>query len=344
MIRNRMISGCLRLAALLAIVLLASCSSMINDEEGDCDYYVHFIYDYNMKWADAFAHEVNSVTLYVIDTDGNVVWKKTESGPRLAAAGYAMKVDMEPGQYTLLAWCGVENLTSFDIPDVQKMFGLTATLHRTHEVDGLAHVRGEVDRLYYGRLDNVVFGTDTYHFTMDLKKATNDIRVTLQNYDGKPVQEGMFSYSIEYANGSLDWNYDVLEDETLHYHPHHISGGLAEMESAPAKVGTRVQTEYNMEAADFTVSRLMDYREYPHISCARLVIRRTDNGEKVVDINLIDALRLGKGYYNREMSDQEYLDRQDVYTLVFFLDEGYKWLYARVYIESWYVIYQTAGL
>ena len=44
--------------------MLYACDSLIYDDEGDCsvNYRVKFRYDYNMKFADAFAHEVNVVT------------------------------------------------------------------------------------------------------------------------------------------------------------------------------------------------------------------------------------------------------------------------------------------
>ena len=44
-----------------------------------------------------------------------------------------------------------------------------------------------------------------------------------------------------------------------------------------------------------------------------------------------------KGNYNKNMSDQEYLDRQDEYTMTFFLDEG-EWLSSVIIINSWRVV------
>jgi hypothetical protein len=37
------------------------------------------------------------------------------------------------------------------------------------------------------------------------------------------------------------------------------------------------------------------------------------------------------------MSNQEYLDRQDEYTMTFFLDEG-EWVSSVIYINSWRVV------
>ena len=80
------------LTGLIACLALVACDGMIYDDEGDCsvNYRVKFRYDRNMKFADAFAHEVESVTLYLLDKQGNVIWQKTESGEILASLEYAM--------------------------------------------------------------------------------------------------------------------------------------------------------------------------------------------------------------------------------------------------------------
>ena len=88
------------LMAIACAPLLYACDGLIYDGEGDCsvNYRVKFRYDYNMKFADAFAHEVSVVTLYLLDANGRVVWQRTEQGEALAADGYAMTVDVEPGE------------------------------------------------------------------------------------------------------------------------------------------------------------------------------------------------------------------------------------------------------
>ena len=67
------------LLAILAWSFVAvSCDNILAEEEEDCSihYRVKFKYDYNMKYADAFANEVNSVTLYAFDDDGKLVFQK----------------------------------------------------------------------------------------------------------------------------------------------------------------------------------------------------------------------------------------------------------------------------
>ena len=56
------------LAAIVCALTLLGCDSVIYDGEGDCsvNYRVKFRYDMNLKFADAFAREVESVTLYPV--------------------------------------------------------------------------------------------------------------------------------------------------------------------------------------------------------------------------------------------------------------------------------------
>ena len=56
-------------------VSMVSCSNILDEENVDCsvEYRVKFKYDHNMKFADAFANEVRSVTLYAFDQEGKFV-------------------------------------------------------------------------------------------------------------------------------------------------------------------------------------------------------------------------------------------------------------------------------
>ena len=96
---------------------MASCDSILDYDKGDCsiEYQVKFKYDYNMKKVDAFSKEVKTVTLYAFNEDGTLAYQKTEEGERLASGEYAMTVDMEPGNYDLITWAGLDD-QSFAVP------------------------------------------------------------------------------------------------------------------------------------------------------------------------------------------------------------------------------------
>ena len=64
----------------------------------------------------------------------------------------------------------------------------------------------------------------------------------------------------------------------------------------------------------------------------------------MLSIPLIDYALLVKGYYNRDMTDQEYLDRQDEYTMTFFLDDNDQWASSSIIINSWKVVLDNVEL
>ena len=311
------------------ILMLGACDSVIYDEEGDCDafYRIRFKYDMNMKFADAFAHEVKSVSLYAFDEAGNLVWTGTEQGASLAGEGYEMALDVVPGHYKLLAWCGLMNGESFTVQD-----NLSCKLNRSHDAEGQAYVDKDLLPLFHGAMECTFPdepGTHTY--TMSLTKNTNVVRVVLQHLSGQSIDKEQFSFRITDTNGWMDTDNHLLPDEAVDYYAWHTESGTAGVEE-------RAITEVSAVIAELTVARLVKGQN------PKLVITDNESGKEVVRIPLIDYALLVKGNYNRDMSDQEYLDRQDEYNMTFFLDENNQWMSAYIYINSWKVVLQYTDL
>lgn len=321
---------------ILAAIALTSCDGFIYEDEGDCDpyYKVRFRFERNLKFTDAFAAEVNAVTLYVVDdATGKIVWSKREDGEAVRSEGYLMDVPVQPGRYHLVAWCGEGVGPDFHVADAERPEELVC--HLIHDDysradDGSLHTSRELGRLYHGRLMSQDFPEDegTHVYTVDLTKDTNEVNIVLQQLSGGPVDKNKFSFFITDANHVLDWTNEISspDDETITYHAHHISGGTAGIEGADQTV-----TPLSACVAELTVSRLVMGQE-----CYINVVNN-DTGELVFRVPLIDYAILVKGREGRNMSDQEYLDRQDKYDMVFFLDEGYRWMDAYIYINSWQI-------
>ena len=322
--------------------MLYACDGLIYDGEGDCSvsYRVKFRYDYNMKFADAFAHEVDVVTLYLLDADGRVVWQRTEQGEALAADGYAMTVDVEPGEYGLLAWCGTTDKGSFSIPATTVGKQLTCTRDRQHDAGNKAFVTEDLDRLFHGWLPEQTFGKTegTYTYTVPLVKNTNNVRVVLQHISGEAVDKDRFVFTITGTNGSMDWDNTLLPDEPVTFYAWHTDAGEAGMDPGIEAMPIVSRAVFSAAIAELTVPRLVKGQEL------RLTVTDKETGRTVFSIPLIDYALLVKGFYNRDMDDQEYLDRQDVYDMVFFLDESDRWLDAYIYVNSWKVVLHNSAL
>ncbi len=330
--------GVLLQALIATCLVLGSCGKAIYDYEDDCTvtYLVKFRYDYNMKYADAFAHEVNTVSLYLLDEQGAVVWRGTESGEKLASEVYAMKVDVMPGTYDLLAWCGTSDKGSFVIPESNVGSGLTCILDRKRSEEGEAYVDEDIDRLFHGYVKDVVFedysdygGTFTY--TVPLVKNTNHLAIVLQHLSGEPVDKDKFTFSIVDNNGSMDWDNSLIDDEHIKYYAWHTAQGAAGINTVKAG-------EFSAAIAELTFPRLVKGQS------PRLVVTSKETGDTIIDIPFIDYALLVKGHYNQGMDDQEYLDRQDEWQMAFLLDEGNRWISTSLYINSWKVVLQDTEL
>lgn len=328
--------------ALLAAFVATSCDSILGEEDVDCslEYRVKFKYDYNMKYADAFSNEVKSVTLFAFDDNGKFVYQRTEQGDILAADDYSMPVEVEPGDYHLVSWAGLEGEESFSIPVLSQgtstIDDLTCKMHRINwrAADGSAIINEDLKPLWHGEVTKHSFtsrAATQQVITIPLVKNTNNIRIVLQHLSNEAVNSDKFEFNITDENGLMNYDNNLLEDETLTYYAWHKSDGVADMDS---QSGSRATTAVGVALAELTVGRLV-VENNPILS-----VTNKETGKEVIRIPLIDYLVLVKGNYNKYMSDQEYLDRQDEYNMTFFLDESGNWASSTIYINSWRVVIQ----
>ncbi len=325
-------------------IVMASCDAILSEEAADCsvEYRVKFKYDKNMKFADAFANEVKSVTLYAFDENGKFVYQRTEQGDILSDDGYSMPVEVEPGDYNLVAWGGLEGKESFSVPILQQgvstLQDLNCKMNREHisrDAEGSAYVDQDLKPLFHGQVQKQSFSRTANQqvITIPLTKNTNNIRIILQHLSGENVDVSKFTFTINDENGLMNYDNNLLDDEELTYYPWHIDSGTADMNSK----NTRATTTVGVAIAELTVGRLI-IENNPILSISN------EKDEKVLSIPLIDYALLVKGYYNQEMNDQEYLDRQDEYNMTFFLDENNRWASSSIIINSWKVVLDNVDL
>ena len=324
------------LATLLFALSTSSCKDgFIFEGEGDCGTYynIEFKYDYNMKYADAFANEVKSVSLFVFDQNDILVESVTIADEeRLKAADFAIPLELESGEYELVAWAGLSNETSFDlladaVVGKTKREELQVALKTTND----KRVVEDLEPLYHGAMTlNYTAEPGTYTETISLVKDTNVVRILLQQMSDGIVAE-KFRYEITADNGLLDWNNDVIASGVLTYEPWSVATGTADVAPDYGTNATRVD-QVSVAIAEFTINRMID-GESPI-----LTIYNIEENEPVLSIPVADYALLVKGYYNSNMSNQEYLDRQDEYNMTFFLDEDGDWLSASIIVNSWRVV------
>ena len=325
----------LMLATLFVALSTSSCKEgFIYEGEGDCGVYynIEFKYDYNMKFADAFSKEVKSIALYVFQNDTLVKSVVESNEAAIGADGFAIPLELEAGSYELLAWAGLQSEESFNLlADVEE--GKTTKQQLQVMVNSAeGRVSQDLKPLFHGTMPLEVTSTPgTYTETMSLVKDTNVVRIVLQQMSDGVVAE-KFRYEITADNGKLDWNNDVIEGNGLLYEPWSVSTGTAEVDPDYGTNAVTRADQVSVAVAEFTLNRMIDG------SSPILTIWNIEENEKVLSIPVADYALLVKGQYNAQMSNQEYLDRQDEYNMTFFLDEDGDWLSASIIVNSWRVV------
>lgn len=324
---------------LLGLAVLASasaCNGLVYDGEGDCEpkFRVEFRYDHNLKFADAFDREVPRVTLYVLDKSGEVAWQGTTTQNFMD-----LPSSLAPGTYDLLAWAGTDTLASWQATE---LLG-----RRLERQDG--HVRGKIDALFHGRKDQIHLpdSEGVYIYDVPLVKDVNSVCVVLQHMSGEPVDPEAFDFTVTEANGLMDARNVLLPDQPLTYHAWRTAsataGGAGEKEKTNSALRpplTAPASQWSAALAELTVGRLMaDRKTY-------LTVTRRD-GQQVFSVPLTDYALMVKSFYDdriKNLSDQEYLDRQDQYNMTFFLNEDGSWMDAYILINSWHVVLQNSDI
>ncbi|MDE5808183.1 MAG: FimB/Mfa2 family fimbrial subunit, partial [Muribaculaceae bacterium] len=261
--------------------------------------------------------------------------------------------DLEPGDYTLVAWCGLDNshedatrAESFLVSDTE--IGVTTRqelicrMEREIYPDGTHHSSEQLFDLYHGTAYGITIydpktldGEGDHIYTINLTKDTNNVRVMLQQMN-KDVDVNKFTFCIEEANGTLGSDNDLQEDENINYEPFHTDNGVAGTVEGTTRADGAIEG-LGVAIADLKMSRLMARHK------SVLTIKNTD-GTRVLQIPMTDYALLAKPFEAEGFTDQEYLDRQDNYRLMFFLDSQGEWMSSRVYINSWAVINQEGSL
>ncbi len=175
---------------------------------------------------------------------------------------------------------------------------------------------------------------------MPLTKDTNAVRVLLQNLDGREINPADFTVEITDANSMLAWDNAVLAGPTVTYTPWEVRYGSVGTGTPNAQTADASRAEISTVATmlnELSLSRLIAGQE------SWLTVTRNTDGQRIIHIPLIDYLLLIKGHYG-SMSDQEYLDRQDDYSILFFIDATNNWYIASgIYINSWAVVPPQTG-
>ncbi len=331
------------LTAAACMLVLSGCNTIFEDSDCNSSYnLVKLTYDYNMKFADAYGAEVDKVTLSAFDTETGKLVARVEKLSSELTPEHELVLDVPPGDYDLLVWAGDMN-ESFEISGSVTGSVDKEDFHCRLLCDENRESNTNIDRLYHG-LAHVTLPyaspSAPNRVTVNLKKNTNAIRVVLQHLSGEPVIADNFKFTITDGNAWLHYDNTLRDNTALTYLPWYTHSGQVDVNTSPIDPETGLpvtgypqsRSVLGASLAEFTTSRLFIENN------PTLTIYNTLTGLRVLSIPVIDYALLVKGYTNRKMSDQEYLDRQDEYNMTFFLDEDGHWLSSVIIINNWHII------
>ena len=299
-----------------------SCDKCIYEDLSTCPLRVQLRYDYNMQYVDRWHREAEDVHLYIFDEAGRFVTEMID-----AAAPYAEKQTFElqlaPGNYTIMALCGHRMGTLYEQSKLQAgtstMQDLLVQISRAED----KRIAAELPPLLYGVSKEVqVLGDGSRLIVVPMAKWTNKIRLVMQDLSegGKSnIKLENYDFRITAPNGRYNGAGEVLTDDVLTYTPYYAeqlkgTGGIA---------------------VELNTLRLLTKQDQ------RLIITERATGNTLLNVDLLSLLLQTKFHANNKLSDQEYLDREDRYAIIFAFDgrpvTQETFLAVNVWINGWLI-------
>lgn len=318
------------LCTALMIITSTSCDGIYDDLQ-PCPQGVRlrFVYDYNMEFANSFHKKVDCVTLYIFNEKGEYLSQVVETSDALADENYRMLLDLDKGNYRLVAYGGLaceEHAFSVVTPsDISRASHYTQ-LQVAMDMDKLGT---SLHGFYYGTLEVTVGGNDYVDATLGLMKNTNNIRIMLQQVNADvPLDVNDFAFAIADDNTLFAHDNALIPNGVVEYSP--WTQGMAEVGSEGEGEDAQVA---RVAFAELSTSRLVKRADY----APRLRIVNRETGKDVVNIPLINYLLLLKSELYADMGAQEFLDRESEWSLLFFLNKDGSWLRTQIVINDWVV-------
>ncbi|MGL5683919.1 MAG: FimB/Mfa2 family fimbrial subunit [Marinifilaceae bacterium] len=317
----------------LCILALNACDSILGMPKEDCEIknLVKFRYDMNLKFANAFANEIHAVTLYAFNKDSIFLFKIEDEGEQLKKDDYTLELPVSMDSLLLITWCEGEGHHDTDnycscicpelTPGISTISDLLWKLNCEY-INDIPTMNKQLTPMFHGSSMNNKSKSNTTT-TISLTKNTNNLKIVLQQQSENPLDIDKFNFSIDMVNCALGYDNRLLNVDTIRFTPWKKTSTTAEINDN--------NTTVNVAIADFSLGRLVVGQS------PRLILRNPEN-KIILSIPIIDYALLVKGNYNVEMSDQEYLDRQDEYNMTFFIDKDNEWIASSIIINGWTVV------
>lgn len=352
-------------------IALTTMSSCIKEDMDDCPPAIskvalQFDYTYNVKQADAFAAEVKNINVYAFDENGKFFDSYIESREKFET-GHTMEITgLKDGKYTFVCLARDRQVMSraeddemeFSFasltPGVSTIDDLTVRMGKDNgeeikndkEFAALYTAKTQVD---FQRLNQKGNEGTVVTSTLSLMKCTKTYRIVLLPYenDQADFKPENFDVRIEGSSAWLDHKGEKVKNERITYLPYNMErranydGAHTEVNEEPvdqALIYDLSSSRMFERQSDRRVVRDGDKNDYDDKRIIITDLRDKDNPIELFNHSLPWFLALCGEKVNQNWDDQEYLDREDHYVLMFYVSDKRDYnMITKVNVNGWNV-------
>ena len=352
-------------------IALTTMSSCIKEDMDDCPPAIskvalQFDYTYNVKQADAFAAEVKNINVYAFDENGKFFDSYIESREKFET-GHTMEITgLKDGKYTFVCLARDRQVMSraeddemeFSFasltPGVSTINDLTERMGKDNgeeikndkEFAALYTAKTQVD---FQRLNQNGNEGTVVTSTLSLMKCTKTYRIVLLPYenDQADFKPENFDVRIEGSAAWLDHNGEKVKNERITYLPYNMErranydGAHTEVNEEPvdqALIYDLSSSRMFERQSDRRAVRDGDKNIYDDKRIIITDLRDKDHPIELFNHSLPWFLALCGEKVNQNWDDQEYLDREDHYVLMFYVSDKRDYnMITKVNVNGWNV-------
>ena len=352
-------------------IALTTMSSCIKEDMDDCPPAIskvalQFDYTYNVKQADAFAAEVKNINVYAFDENGKFFDSYIESREKFET-GHTMEITgLKDGKYTFVCLARDRQVMS-RAEDDEMEFSFASLTPGVSNIDELTERMGkdngeeikndkEFAALYtaktqvdFQRLNQNGNEGTVVTSTLSLMKCTKTYRIVLLPYenDQADFKPENFDVRIEGSAAWLDHKGEKVKDERITYLPYNMErranydGAHTEVNEEPvdqALIYDLSSSRMFERQNDRRAVRDGDKNNYDDKRIIITDLRDKDNPIELFNHSLPWFLALCGEKVNPNWDDQEYLDREDHYVLMFYVSDKRDYnMITKVNVNGWNV-------
>ena len=352
-------------------IALTTMSSCIKEDMDDCPPAIskvalQFDYTYNVKQADAFSAEVKNINVYAFDENGKFFDSYIESREKFET-GHTMEITgLKDGKYTFVCLARDRQVMS-RAEDDEMEFSFASLTPGVSTIDDLTERMGkdngeeikndkEFAALYtaktqvdFQRLNQNGNEGTVVTSTLSLMKCTKTYRIVLLPYenDQADFKPENFDVRIEGSAAWLDHKGEKVKNEKITYLPYNMErranydGAHTEVNEEPvdqALIYDISSSRMFERQNDRRAVRDGDKNNYDDKRIIITDLRDKDNPIELFNHSLPWFLALCGEKVNPNWDDQEYLDREDHYVLMFYVSDKRDYnMITKVNVNGWNV-------